>query len=240
MQHGLDILVICAHPDDAEISVGGTLIRYVNEGFEVGVADLTMGELGTRGSGPLRLKEADRAANMIGLKVRENLNLGDGTFQNDPQTRSKVIACIRKHKPRIVLTNAPGDRHPDHGRAAQLVGESCFFSGLTKIETELDGTKQNPWRPKALYHFIQDYYIEPDFVMDIEQHWDKKVEVLKSYSSQFYNPDSNEPSTPISGDDFFEFLKSRSREMGRAAGFKLAEGFVAARRIGVKDFFDLH
>jgi bacillithiol biosynthesis deacetylase BshB1 len=239
MQGNLDILVLCAHPDDAEISAAGTLYSCVSKGYKVGVADLTMGELGTRGSASLRLIEAQKASEFLGLTVRENLNLGDGSFQNDHATRLKVIECIRRHRPKIVLTNAKSDRHPDHGKGAELVVESCFYSGLPKLETFDKGQTQEAWRPQAVYHFIQDYYHEPDFVMDITDVWDKKVEALKCYGSQFFDPNSDEPSTPISGEDFFLFLQARAREMGRAAGMTLAEGFLAARRIGVKDFFDL-
>lgn len=235
----LDILAICAHPDDAEISSAGTLIQCVRKGYKVGIVDLTMGEMGTRGSGPLRLEEAKKASSLMGLSIRENLNLGDGSFQNDHATRLKVIECIRQFQPKIVLTNTKSDRHPDHGRASELVAEACFYSGLPKIETYHEDCLQEAWRPQAVYHFIQDYYQEPDFVMDITSVWDQKIEALKCYSSQFFDPNSEEPLTPISGEDFFHFLKARAREMGRAAGMTMAEGFVSSRRIGVKDFFDL-
>lgn len=235
----LDILAICAHPDDAEISSAGTLIQCVRKGYKVGIVDLTMGEMGTRGSGPLRLEEAKKASSLMGLSIRENLNLGDGSFQNDHATRLKVIECIRQFQPKIVLTNTKSDRHPDHGRASELVAEACFYSGLPKIETYHEDRLQEAWRPQAVYHFIQDYYQEPDFVMDITSVWDQKIEALKCYSSQFFDPNSEEPLTPISGEDFFHFLKARAREMGRAAGMTMAEGFVSSRRIGVKDFFDL-
>jgi bacillithiol biosynthesis deacetylase BshB1 len=239
MPEQLDILVLCAHPDDAEISAAGTLIQCIRKGYKVGIVDLTMGELGTRGSGLLRIEEAKNASTYMGLTLRENLNLGDGSFQNDHATRLKVIECLRRYRPKIVLTNSKSDRHPDHGKGAELVVESCFYSGLSKLETTSNGVIQEAWRPTAVYHFIQDYYHEPDFVMDITSVWDQKVEALKCYSSQFFDPSSQEPRTPISGEDFFDFLNSRARELGRAAGMTLAEGFVSARRIGVKDFFDL-
>lgn len=230
----LDILAIAAHPDDVEISAAGTLMRSIAQGKKVGIVDLTQGELGSRGSAELRLKEAAKASEIIGIHARENLGLADGFFRDDEETLKKIIAVIRKYQPEIVLTNALADRHPDHGRAAKLVNDACFYSGLRKIETG-----QEAWRPKALYHFGQDYYQKPDFVVDITAFWDKKVEALMAFSSQFYDPNSTEPKTPISGEEFFDFIKARNMDFGRPAGYLIAEGFVAARAIGVKDLFDI-
>lgn len=230
----VDLLAIVAHPDDAEISAAGTLIRHRAAGYSTGIVDLTRGELGTRGSAQIRDKEAAAASTVLGLAVRENLELPDGFFRNDPESVDRVIRCIRRLRPRVVLTNALHDRHPDHGRAAELVREACFYSGLVKIETG-----QDPWRPQAVYHLIQDYYHEPSFVVDISGLWEKKIEVLSCFSTQFFNPDSAEPETPISGKQFFEFLKSRAITLGRPAGFEMAEGFVAARVAGVEDMFQL-
>ena len=230
----LDILAIAAHPDDVEISAAGTLMRSIAQGKKVGIVDLTQGELGSRGSAELRLKEAAKASEIMGIHARENLGLADGFFRDDEETIKKIIAVIRKYQPEIVLTNALADRHPDHGRAAKLVNDACFYSGLRKIETG-----QEAWRPKALYHFGQDYYQKPDFVVDITAFWDKKVEALMAFSSQFYDPNSTEPKTPISGEEFFDFIKARNMDFGRPAGYLIAEGFVAARAIGVKDLFDI-
>lgn len=230
----LDILAIAAHPDDVEISAAGTVMRSIAQGKKVGIVDLTQGELGSRGSAELRLKEAAKASEIMGIHARENLGLADGFFRDDEETLKKIIAVIRKYQPEIVLTNALADRHPDHGRAAKLVNDACFYSGLRKIETG-----QEAWRPKALYHFGQDYYQKPDFVVDITEFWDKKVEALMAFSSQFYDPNSTEPKTPISGEEFFDFIKARNMDFGRPAGYLIAEGFVAARAIGVKDLFDI-
>jgi N-acetylglucosamine malate deacetylase 1 len=230
----LDVLAIAAHPDDVEISAAGTLLRCKAQGMSVGIVDMTQGELGTRGSSELRLKEAQKAAEILGLTIRENLGLADGFFQNDEATIRKVIDVIRKYKPTIVLTNAKSDRHPDHGRASKLVSDACFYSGLRKIETEHEA-----WRPKSVYFFGQDYYQKPDFVVDITPFWEKKMEALKAYSSQFYDPNSSEPVTPISGESFFDFIKSRNMDYGRPAGYLLAEGFCAARVIGVPNLLDI-
>lgn len=230
----LDILAIAAHPDDVEISAAGTVMRSIDQGKKVGIVDLTQGELGSRGNAELRMKEAAKASEILGLHVRENLCLADGFFRDNEETMRKVIEVIRKFRPEIVLTNALSDRHPDHGRAAKLVSDACFYSGLIKIETG-----QDAWRPKALYHFGQDYYQQPDFVVDITEYWERKLASLKAYSSQFFDPMSAEPKTPISGEEFFDFIKSRNMDFGRPAGYLIAEGFVASRIMGVKDLFDL-
>lgn len=236
----VDVLAFGVHPDDVELSCGGLLRKLVEEGKKVAIVDLTCGELGSRGSATLRLEEAARAAKILGVAHRENLYMKDGFFQNDESHQRKVISSIRHFQPDIVLANALEDRHPDHGRAAKLVAESCFLSGLRKIETAFNEVGQSPWRPRALYHYIQDYHMEPDFVVDITAQLDVKLEAIRAFASQFFDPASKEPATPISGHDFFDFLVARAKVMGRASGMEYAEGFVAARQIGVKDIFSLH
>lgn len=230
----LDILAIAAHPDDVEISAGGTVLKSIQQGKKVGIVDLTRGELGSRGSGDLRMIEADAASKILGISARVNLGLADGFFENNEASLRKIIEQIRIYKPEIVLTNAPSDRHPDHGRASQLVREACFYSGLRKIETG-----QEAWRPKSVYMFNQDYYNKPDFVVDVTEFWETKMEALKAYGSQFFDPNSKEPKTPISGEEFFDFLRARSMDFGRPAGYLLAEGFMVDRTIGVEDLFHL-
>jgi bacillithiol biosynthesis deacetylase BshB1 len=230
----LDILAIAAHPDDVEISAGGTVLKSIQQGKKVGIVDLTRGELGSRGSGDLRMIEADAASKILGISARVNLGLADGFFENNETSLRKIIEQIRIYKPEIVLTNAPSDRHPDHGRASQLVRDACFYSGLRKIETG-----QEAWRPKSVYMFNQDYYNKPDFVVDVTEFWETKMEALKAYGSQFFDPNSKEPKTPISGEEFFDFLRARSMDFGRPAGYLLAEGFMVDRTIGVEDLFHL-
>ncbi|MCC6600704.1 MAG: bacillithiol biosynthesis deacetylase BshB1 [Crocinitomicaceae bacterium] len=227
----LDILVIGAHPDDAEISAGGTILSCVAQGKKVGILDLTSGELGSRGSGELRLKEAEKASQILGIHARENLFFADGFFARNEDAIRKLIGKLRFYRPDIVLANALHDRHPDHGRAAGLIADACFYSGLRKIETG-----QEVWVPSALFHYVQDYYNRPDFVFDITPYWEKKIEALKAYSSQFFDPFSQEPETPISGENFFRFLQARAMDFGRPAGFLFAEGFVAARTVGINTF----
>lgn len=235
----LDILAFGAHPDDVEISCAGTILKHVELGYKIGIIDLTGGELGTRGNKELRLIEAEKAKNLMGISVRENLNMRDGFFKNDEEHQLKIIQKIRQYQPDIILANAPMDRHNDHGRAAQLVKESAFLSGLIKIETSLNGKKQQAWRPKAVYHYIQDYYIEPTFAVDISKYFTQKIEVLKCYSSQFYNPESTEPETSISRKDFFDVIESKARILGRYISCEFAEGYIANRLIGVEDITQL-
>ncbi|MCB0489943.1 MAG: bacillithiol biosynthesis deacetylase BshB1 [Cyclobacteriaceae bacterium] len=235
----LDILVLAAHPDDAELGCGGTIIKYVAEGKKVGVIDFTRGELGTRGTAETRKAEAAASASILGLSVRDNLSFKDGFFANDEEHQLQVIQQIRKYQPEIVLANAVTDRHPDHGKAANLAFDSCFYSGLTKVETELDGKPQLAWRPKALYHYIQSQYIVPDVVLDVSAHWDKKMEAVKAFKSQFYDPTSNEPETYISSQGFMKMLEARGIELGHAIGAKYGEGFTVRKTIGVNSLFDL-
>jgi N-acetylglucosamine malate deacetylase 1 len=235
----LDILAIGVHPDDVELACGGTLLKQSSLGYKTGILDLTQGELGTRGSAPLRLKEAQDAARILGVSVRENLGMKDGFFANDKEHQLEIIRILRKYRPDVVFCNAVKDRHPDHGRSAQLVADACFLSGLAKIETELDGQKQVAWRPKVVYHYIQAYYIEPDFVVDISEFHQQKMEAIFTYKSQFYNPDSNEADTFISSPEFLDFLKARNVDFGVVAGVKYAEGFTTHRPPAVNDVMQL-
>lgn len=235
----LDILAFGAHPDDTELGCGGSIIKHIKQGKKVGVIDLTEGQLGSRGSIEQRYKEAAKAAEIQGLSIRENLGMEDGWFRNDKDAQDKVIEMIRKYKPEIVLANAISDRHPDHGRGANLVAEACFYSGLLKVETFHKGVKQDAWRPAALYHYIQDYHIEPDFVIDVSDYWDQKIEAVLAFSSQFYNPESNEKETPISSKSFMDFLAARARTIGRPIQAEYGEGFTCTRYMGVNDLFDL-
>jgi bacillithiol biosynthesis deacetylase BshB1 len=236
----LDILVLASHPDDAEISCAGTIARHVAMGHRVGIVDLTKGELGTRGTPELRTKEAAEAAKILGVAVRENLGLKDGFFQNDPTHQLAVIRIVRKFQPTIVLANAVYDRHIDHGKGASLAYDACFLSGLVRVETfDENGKKQLPWRPNNVYHFIQSLYIEPDFIVDITDYWDKKVEAIKAFKSQFYDPESIEAETYVSNPGFVKMLEARAIDWGYAIGTKYGEGFTTRRYPGVKSLFDL-
>jgi len=236
----LDILVFAAHPDDAELSCSGTLLLHQSRGKKIGIVDLTRGEMGTRGTPETRQQEADAASKVLKLDARENLGFADCFFRDDDTHRIKVIAAIRKYQPEIVLANAVKDRHPDHGRAAQLVAESCFHAGLVKVNTDVDGKPQSAWKIKALYHYIQDRNYNPDFVIDISDWMDKKMEAILCYKSQFYNPDSKEPETPLTSRRFLEVaVQNRNAELGRSVGVTFAEGFTVSRIPGVKDLFSL-
>ena len=238
----IDILAIGVHPDDIELACSGTLLRHIAQGKTVGLLDLTMGELGTRGSGPLRLKEAATAAQMMGATFRKNLQMSDGFFRYSQSNILKIVQVIRACQPEIILANSLTDRHPDHGRAAKLVADACFYSGLVKVPTTgNDGQVQDRWRPKALYHYIQDRNLVPDFVVDISDYIDRKQELILAFRSQFFNPDdaSKDLQTPISGEDFLKFLRAKARTFGRDAGFEYAEGFNVDRTIGVRDLFGL-
>jgi bacillithiol biosynthesis deacetylase BshB1 len=236
----LDILAIGVHPDDVELSCSGTLLKHIEQGYKVGILDLTQGQLGTRGTPELRLKEAQNSAKLLGIAVRENLGMEDGYFVNDFSHQKRIIEVIRKYRPEIVLANAVTDRHPDHGRAAKLIADACFYSGLRKIETQSAGKNQDAWRPKAVYHYIQDYYIQPDFIIDITPYFEKKKEAILAFSSQFYNPaNKNEPETPISSKDFLDFVEARARNFGRIINATYGEGFTASRPMGVNSLLDL-
>jgi N-acetylglucosamine malate deacetylase 1 len=235
----LDILVIAAHPDDAELGCSGTIASHVAKGYKVGIVDLTQGEMGTRGTPETRMEEAAAASKVLGLAARENLGFKDIYFKDDEYHQLELIKVIRKYRPEIVLANAVTDRHPDHGKGASLATHACFMSGLRRIETVLDGREQEAWRPKFVYHYIQNNYIEPDFIVDITPFWDTKIASIMAFKSQFYDPKSEEPSSFISSPEFLPFVESRSREFGHRIMTKYGEGFTVERFIGVQDLFDL-
>ena len=235
----IDILAIGVHPDDIELSCSGTIAKHISFGKKVGLLDLTLGELGTRGNAEIRTKEATEAAKILGVSFRTQLKFKDGFFENNEAHQKEIIEVIRKHQPEIILCNAISDRHPDHGRAAKLVSDACFYSGLIKVETIADGEKQNAWRPKVVYHYIQDQFIHPDFVIDITDFMEIKHKSIMAYSSQFYNPNSGEPETPISSKAFIETINSKMAIWGRAIGAPYAEGFTVERYAGVNSLFDL-
>lgn len=236
----LDLLAFAAHPDDAEMSCGGTLIAQVAMGKKVGIVDLTRGELGTRGTPEIRQQESDAATRIMGLHVRENLGMADGFFEINRENKLRVVQALRKYQPEIVLLNAISDRHPDHGRASTLVSESCFLAGLKMVETVGDdGEKQAIWRPKQVYHYIQDRKHIPDFVMDITPYWEQRMEAVKAFRSQFYDPNNPEENTYISSLEFLKFLEARSRDTGHLIGVEFGEAFTKERHIGVRNLFDL-
>lgn len=235
----IDILAIGIHPDDVELSCAGTLLKHIAAGYSAGIIDLTKGELGTRGSAELRLKEADAAAKILGVKFRENLGMEDGFFKNDKINLFLLVEKIRQYRPKIVLCNAVADRHPDHGRASEMVSEACFYSGLAKIETAYNKEMQLPHRPVAVYHYIQDRNLKADLVVDITPFIDKKIEAIMAFSSQFFDPNSKEPATPISSPEFMESVKAKMRVYARDIQAEFAEGFTVERTIGVEDLLKL-
>lgn len=235
----LDILAFGAHPDDVELGCSGTILKEISLGKTVGIIDLTRGELGTRGSAAIRDQEAAAAAKILGVSIRENLEMRDGFFINDEKHQLEVIKMIRKYQPEIVLCNAIDDRHIDHAKGSKLVSDACFLSGLLKIVTNHDGVEQKTWRPKLVYHYIQWKNIVPDFVVDITGFTDKKTESILAYKSQFYDPNSKEPESPITSKNFFESLNYRSRDLGRLAGVDHAEGFTVERYLAVNSLGDL-
>ncbi|WP_431123811.1 bacillithiol biosynthesis deacetylase BshB1 [Flagellimonas flava] len=231
----LDILVFGAHPDDAELGAGGTIAKEVARGKKVGIIDLTRGELGTRGTPEIRDEEAAKAAEILGVAVRENMQFADGFFVNDKHHQMEIIKMVRKYRPDVVLCNAVDDRHIDHAKGSQLVSDACFLSGLVKIDTKMDGDDQwqQPWRPRVVYHFIQWKNLEPDFVVDVSGFIEKKNEAILAYSSQFFDPKSDEPETPISSKNFIDSVTYRARDMGRLVGVEYAEGFNVERFVAV-------
>lgn len=235
----IDILAIGAHPDDVELACSGTLLHHAAQGLSFAIVDLTAGELGTRGTAETRAVEAAEAAQILGAKERLNLGLKDGFFLPDEESLRKLIEAIRYFKPRIVLANAIEDRHPDHGKGADFISRACFLSGLPKIETTFRGQKQEAYRPSAVYHFIQDRFIKPDLVVDITPYYDTKMKAIMAFKSQFYNPNSPEPQTPISSSEFMAAHIGRARDLGRIISAEFGEGFTVERAPGVKNFFDL-
>ena len=230
----LDILAFGSHPDDIELGCGGTIAKEISLGKKVGVIDLTKGELGTRGSAEIRKKEAAKAKEILGLSLRENLNFADGFFINDKVHQFKIIELIRKYQPEIVLCNAIDDRHIDHPKGSKLVSDACFLSGLRKIETFYNQKLQQAWRPKVVYHYIQWKNITPDFVVDISNFIGIKMKAVKAYSSQFYDPNSKEPISPITSKNFLDSVKYRAQDLGRLVGVDYAEGFTTERFVAVK------
>lgn len=235
----LDILAFGAHPDDVELGCSGTLAKEVSLGKKVGIIDLTRGELGTRGSVAIRNTESEKASAILGVQVRENLDMRDGFFTNDEAHQLRIIEMIRKYQPEIVLCNAIQDRHIDHGKGSQLVSDACFLSGLTKIETQYNGQQQVAWRPKVVYHYIQWQTITPDFVVDISDYMTQKMEAVQAYASQFYDPNSMEPVTPIASKNFLESIQYRAQDLGRLVGVTYAEGFTTERYVTVNSIGDL-
>jgi bacillithiol biosynthesis deacetylase BshB1 len=235
----LDILAFGAHPDDVELGAGATIAKEIALGKKVGIIDLTRGELGTRGNAEIRDKEATSAAKVLGVSVRENLGFADGFLTNDKDHQLTIIKMIRKYQPDIVLCNAVDDRHIDHGKGSKLVSDACFLSGLIKIETTLEGNTQKQWRPKQVYHYIQWKNLEPDFVVEVNEFLEKKVEALKEYKSQFIDINNNEPETPISSQNFFDSITYRARDLGRLIGEEYAEGFTVERYPAVQSLYNL-
>ena len=235
----LDVMAIGAHPDDVELSCAGVLLTEKSKGRTTGIIDLTQGELGTRGTSETRTSEAAKAAGILGLDVRENLQMADGFFRNDKSHQLMLVNIIRKYQPEIILCNAPEDRHPDHGRSAKLLEDATFLSGLVKIETIENGELQKPWRPKYVFNYIQDRYLKPDFVMDITDVFETKLEAIKAYATQFHNPNQAGPQTYISTPDFLDSIIYRAKMFGKMIGVKYAEGFLSAKMIGFKTFDNL-
>lgn len=235
----LDILVMAAHPDDAELSCSGTILSYINQGKKVGIVDFTRGEMGTRGTPEIRIQESNEATKILELHARENLGLADGFFQNDQASQLILMEVIRRYRPEIVLANALEDRHPDHGKGAKLAIDACFLSGLRMIQTIDPHSKseQSAWRPKHVYHYIQDRYLEPDFVIDITEHWETKEQSIRAFKSQFFDPTSKEPNSYISSPDFLSFIQARAQEMGHKIGVKYGEGFQSQKTLQLTNLF---
>jgi N-acetylglucosamine malate deacetylase 1 len=237
----VDVLCIAAHPDDVEMTCAGTVLSLVEQGKTVAVIDLTRGELGTRGTPAVRAQEAAEGARLMRLSARHNMGFRDGFFRNDEEHQKALIVWIRHFQPHMVLTNAPHDRHPDHGRAAELVNDACFYSGLRMIETTdpQTGEAQAAHRPTYVYNFIQDRSLVPNFVVDVSPYWEQKLAAIQAYKSQFFNPGSTEPQSYISGEPFMKFLESRTREHGHMIGVEFGEGFISRRMLGVQNLFGL-
>ncbi|CAA0209369.1 bacillithiol biosynthesis deacetylase BshB1 [Tenacibaculum maritimum] len=235
----LDILAFGAHPDDVELGCSATIAKEISLGKKVGIIDLTRGELGTRGSAELRDQEAEKAAKILGVSVRENLGFADGFFLNDKKHQLEIIKMLRKYQPEIVLCNAVDDRHIDHPKGSRLVSDACFLSGLLKIETSIDGMLQSKWRPKQVYHYIQWKNMSPDFVVDVTGFMDIKMDSVLAYASQFYDPESKEPETPITSQNFTDSILYRAKDLGRLIGTEYAEGFISERYVAVENLSKL-
>ena len=232
----IDILAFGAHPDDVELGCGGTIAKLISEGKKCAIIDLTKGELGTRGTDETRREEAEESARILGISARENLGMKDGFLVNSEEYQLEIVKIIRKYRPEIVLANAIDDRHPDHAKAAKLVSDACFLAGLRKVETLIDGDIQEVWRPKQIFHYIQWKDIKPEFVIDISEHLEKKLEACMAFKTQFYDPKSTEPETPITSKDFYESLTYRAQDLGRLSGVTYAEGFTSEKLIAMKNF----
>lgn len=234
-----DILAFGAHPDDVELAAAGTLIHHIRKGAKVAVVDLTSGELGTRGNAETRAAEAEQSRLIMGVHSRMNLQLRDGFFENDEASLMKVVYALRHFRPRVVLANAIADRHPDHGRAAELVSRACFLAGLPKIITLENEKEQAAWRPEAVYHYIQDRHINPDLVVDITDSFAQKMEAVKAFATQFYREGDDGPITPISSAEFLHFIEARARDFGRSIGVEFGEGFTSERPVGISNLLDI-
>jgi bacillithiol biosynthesis deacetylase BshB1 len=235
----LDILAIGAHPDDIELSCSGTILSHMAQGYKVGILDLTRGELGTRGTVAIRSEEAANAAKKLGVSVRDNAGFADGFFENNKEHQLELIRYIRRYRPDIILANATHDRHPDHARASHLTEDAVFLSGLAKVETRMDGEVQKPFRPRAVYHYIQSLDISADFAVDISPYFEQKIEAIRCYKTQFHDPESKEPDTFISSPEFLEFVRSRASHFGVPLGVRYAEGYTSKRLIGVYNMKDI-
>jgi bacillithiol biosynthesis deacetylase BshB1 len=232
----LDVLAIGSHPDDVELGCSGTLIKEIKRGKKVGIADLTQGELGPRGTVETRYSESAEAARIMGVSVRENLKMRDGFFKNDEEHQLKLIRVIRKYQPEIVITNILEDRHPDHGKGGWLTYDACFLSGLRQVKTTDDnGNEQAQWRPKMLLHYIQDRFFEPDIILDVTNVWEERMQAIRAYKTQFYDPSSKEPQTYLSNPEFIDALTARARLLGKRIGVKYAEGFLSKKSIGLQN-----
>jgi len=236
----LDILAFGAHPDDVELAASGTILKHITLGKKVGIVDLTLGELGTRGNATTRLKESHEASKILKVEVRENLQLPDGFFEINEENLLKVIYQIRKYKPEIVLCNSVSDRHPDHGRGGDLVARACFLSGLIKVGTQNDdGTLQDAWRPKAVYRYVQDNWVQPNLIVDITPYFETKMKAILAYKTQFFNADAEAPATPISSPEFLDFIKGRANNFGRIISAQYGEAYTVERAVGVSNLLEL-
>lgn len=235
----LDVLVFAAHPDDAELSCGGTILSLIAKGKKVGIVDFTRGEMGTRGTPEIRDEEAAEASSVLGLTVRENLKFKDVYFVNDDQHVLEVVKKIRQYRPDTILANALADRHPDHGKGAQVVKRATFLAGLKNVATELNGQQQENWYIKNLFHYIQTDFHTPDFVVDVSEFWDKRMEAVRAFKSQFFDPNGESTNTLISTPEFMELIEARGREFGMSIRVKYGEGFISDRRLGISDLSSL-